>query len=104
MNSPTETVECVADRLWQLVPEIHWLYAILDGARDPIIVEKLCSLRPEFDSLYRGCAEQSLWEVAPYLVRLERGSEFEQWLLRECWGQSYGVFLTSTSDLTKLHR
>src|SRR5262245_27699117 len=104
MSSPIATVAPLCERLWHLVPDGHWLYAILDGARDPNIVEQLCAMRPEFDSLYRGRAEQTLWEVAPYLVRLERGREFERWLLGECWGKSCGVFLTSTADLTKLHR
>jgi pSer/pThr/pTyr-binding forkhead associated (FHA) protein len=94
----------VAERIVQLAPTGHWLYAILDASRDPVIIDKICTLRPEFDSLYRGRAEQTLWEVAPYLVRIEPGSEFCQWLFGEGWGKAWGIFAVSSADLAQMHR
>jgi pSer/pThr/pTyr-binding forkhead associated (FHA) protein len=104
MSSAIDTVESPVGRVWRLVPQGQWLYAILDAACEPAIVDKLCALRPEFDSLYRGRAEQTLWEVAPYLVRLEQDSEFCRWLFDEGWGKAWGVFAIATADLTQLHR
>jgi pSer/pThr/pTyr-binding forkhead associated (FHA) protein len=104
MSDAIEAVETVAQRVWRFVPPGHWLYAILDAAREPEIVNQLCALRPEFDSLYRGRAEQTLWEVAPYLVRLDEGSEFSEWLFKEGWGKAWGILALSSADLIQLHR
>jgi hypothetical protein len=38
-------------------------------------------------------------EVAPYLVRLEPGSKFAEWVLREGWGSHWGIFATGRGTL-----
>lgn len=81
-------------------------YAVLDGASIPDLLDHLYveQDRPEFVCLYRGELEPDIAEVAPYLVRLEQGTPFTDWLLTECWGKHFGVFMRSVVDLQTLRR
>lgn len=74
------------------------VYAVLDGASVPQLLRKLSECRAENWCLFPGDLEPDMAEVAPYLVRLERGSDVCQWLLRNGWGEHWGVFLTSQAD------
>ncbi len=70
------------------------LYAILDAARDPLILARLLDCKEEHQSLYEGPEGDKLSAYAPYLVALPRGSEFLEMIVRDGWGQSWGVYLT----------
>lgn len=78
------------------------LFVVLDGASVPNLPMQLYSLEPEFLCLYRGQLDPDLAEVAPYLVRLERDSDFTDWVLREGWGNHWGIFLGTSADLRTL--
>jgi hypothetical protein len=80
------------------------LFAVLDSAREPNIPVELRRKGAEFSSLYRGEPEESLSSVAPYLVRLDPKSELMRWLLTNCWGNSWGIFLVSSESLETLRR
>ena len=41
-------------------------------------------------------------EVAPYLVQLEPDTLFTEWLLREGWGNSWGIFARSDVGLREM--
>ncbi len=43
-------------------------------------------------------------EVAPYLVRLTKGSQDTRRLVDAAWGNAWGVFLQSKADLEPLRR
>lgn len=91
----------------QLLPEENdtQTYAILDGASIPELLDNLYGDEPpEFVCLYRGELEPDLAEVAPYLVQLEAGSPFTEWLLQNCWGKHWGIFATSAEDIETLRR
>ncbi len=62
------------------------VYAVLDGASIPILRDKLYEDEPEHVCLYAGDLEPDMEEVAPYLVRLDRGSRFWNWVIEEDWG------------------
>lgn len=81
-------------------------YAVLDGASIPDLLDHLYADqdRPEFVCLYRGEMEPDIAEVAPYLVRLERGTPFADWLLAECWPKHFGIFVRSLVELQTLRR
>jgi Domain of unknown function (DUF4123) len=81
-------------------------YAILDGAAAPGLLDQLYAegKRPEFVCLYRGELEPDIAEVAPYLVRLEPGTPFTDWLLMEGWGKSFGVYVRSVAAMDVLRR
>lgn len=73
----------------------RYTYAILDGASVPDLPQRLFDMGPRSMCLYRGELSPDLVQVAPYLVHLEPGSAFADWLFTECWGQNWGIFAQS---------
>lgn len=71
------------------------VYAVLDGAAIPDLLEKCEEHSVEPVCLYRGDLIPDLAKVAPYQVTLERDSPFARWLLREGWGRHWGIFAVS---------
>jgi hypothetical protein len=71
------------------------LFAILDAARDPLVLARLLQCEEEYRSLYEGPKAGQLVDVAPYLVALPAQTPFLETLVRDGWGQSWGVYLTS---------
>jgi hypothetical protein len=80
------------------------LYAILDAARDIRIMALLMQSKEEHQSLYEGVQGAKLSQVAPYLVRLDKGSLLLGSLLLEGWGKSWGIYLTCASELAEVRR
>lgn len=80
------------------------LYAVLDAARDPLVLARLLYSQAQYQSLYKGPAGDSLAQVAPYLVRLTADSPFLETLVAEGWGKSWGVYLTCNSEFAELRR
>ena len=80
------------------------VYAVLDGASIPGLQEKLEEEAPEFACLYAGELAPDMAEVAPYLVKLDPGSPFADWVLTEGWGQHWGVFAASAADMKSMRR
>ena len=78
------------------------IFAVLDGASAPGLVKHLYEQEPEYCCLYRGELEPDIASVAPYLVRLESGTEFTDLVLRDGWGAHWGVFIASTANLRTL--
>jgi hypothetical protein len=78
------------------------LYAILDGASVPELLDKLYEFGPKFECLYRGELAPDLAEVAPYLVVLEPRTQFAEWVIRSGWGQHWGVFVAASPDLAAM--
>jgi len=70
------------------------LFAILDAARDPIVHLRIYECQEQKQSLYEGPEAARLSFVAPYLISLPRRSPFLEQLVREGWGNSWGVYLT----------
>jgi hypothetical protein len=79
-------------------------FAVLDGASVPELLDRLDELHPEYECLYMGELKPDLAEVAPYLVRLEQGSEFSEWVVEQGWGKHWGVFALSQASLRELRR
>src|SRR5581483_2740190 len=94
--------EIVAGRTtFLLAPEVNVLamlersqplFAILDAARTPRVLELLAGAVERFECLYSGESAVHLAACAPYLVELPRKSRLLRKLVREGWGQSWGVF------------
>jgi pSer/pThr/pTyr-binding forkhead associated (FHA) protein len=81
------------------------LYAILDAARDPVILARLLlDCKEEYQSLYEGDEGVKLAAFAPYLVALPRGSTFLETIVRDGWGKSWGVFLTSDRPFREVRK
>jgi len=80
------------------------LFALLDAARDPKVLGILRNCDQQYQSLYEGDEGEELAEFAPYLVELPSRSALVQTLVREGWGKSWGIFLTSTSSFKEVRR
>lgn len=80
------------------------VFAVIDGAGMPDLLDALYRFKPQFHCLYRGELQPDIAEVAPYLVRLEEGSGFTTWLLLKGLGKPFGIFLASSSDLLSVRR
>lgn len=80
------------------------LYAVLDSARDPRILELLRESVEEHHSLYDGIEGETMAHVAPYLVRLPEGSRLLRALVREGWGRRWGFYLTSPQPFQSVRR
>ncbi|MFY0578728.1 DUF4123 domain-containing protein [Cystobacter fuscus] len=91
-------------RALQSLAEEAPLFAILDAARTPRILELLQESVEEYQSLYEGTQGQALAEVAPYLVSLPPQSRLLESLTLEGWMQNWGIYLTCPSPFLELRR
>jgi hypothetical protein len=80
------------------------VYAVLDGASIPDLLQALVNHQPDYECLYRGELAPDMAEVAPYLVRLEPDSDFTDWLVTKGWGNHWGVFAAADADLRAMRR
>ena len=90
--------------LFLLRRDFQPLYAVLDAARDIKILALLLKSNEEYQSLYEGPQGAKLAQVAPYLVRLKKESALLEKLVREGWGETWGVYLTCPSEFQELRR
>jgi hypothetical protein len=80
------------------------LFAILDAARDAKVLDVLRNSDQPYQSLYEGLKGEVLAQFAPYLVELSPQSALIETLVREAWGNSWGIFLTSTIGFKETRR
>ncbi len=86
----------------QLFSKVTRIYAVLDGASVSDLPMKLYEMKPPNFCLFTGELESDMEEVAPYLVRLYPKTPFTEWVLSECWGQHWGVFIHSRKTLNDM--
>lgn len=106
-RAPPETLEMSAPKvkaLEGLRAQEQPLFAALDAARDDRILELLRESVEEYRSLYEGPEGDAMAEVAPYLVSLPKDSRLLEALVREGWGQSWGIYLTCGLPFLELRR
>jgi len=77
---------------------------IVDAARDPQIFGLLLGSYLEYCCLYSGTLPKSLEAAAPYLVHLEFEDRRTRHLLKQSWGNSWGIFLSCDTRLQTLRR
>jgi hypothetical protein len=91
--------------LWPpAMPSRTQVWAILDGARDPKIFGTVDGTYLEKCCLYAGTLPWQLKMAAPYLVQLRKDDSFTRILLDQGWGNSWGVYLRSDTDLKSLRK
>jgi hypothetical protein len=102
--NPSATTESNAPALQEIVfgKNDTPIFALLDGASVPKLPQQLHQYKTEFCCLYPGQLKPDVAAVAPYLVRLEAGKEFTEFVLKEGWGAHWGVFGSSAADLRTL--
>jgi hypothetical protein len=100
-----ETVDKIRDLLWQDSEKYNDLqvYVILDAARDKNIFIGLMNSDEEYVCLYKGGKKaKELETCAPYLVKLEKYSPFAEWILKDGWGKSWGIFCRTDAPIQKV--
>jgi len=80
------------------------LYAVLDAARDPLVLARLLHCKEQYQSLYEGIPGQRLAAFAPYLVSLPSRSELLETVAREGWGKSWGIYFTSDKPFKEVRK
>jgi hypothetical protein len=80
------------------------LYAVLDAARAERVLWLLQESIDEHKNLYEGTEGRALDDVAPYLVRFQRGSSLLRRLLLGGWGDAWGVFFRSNEHPKEVRR
>ncbi|XXT23154.1 DUF4123 domain-containing protein [Sorangium sp. So ce429] len=87
-----------------LAREPTTLYALLDGARDRSISRRIRASELPSRSLYEGERGEELAPFGPYLIELPSAAQVVESWLREDWGNSHGVFLTSKESFAAVRR
>jgi hypothetical protein len=95
----------ILEALWfkELSPAYR-VWAVLDGARDKRVYSAVVGCYTDNCCLYSGDLPSDLKLAAPYLVSLDPEDRTTQYILRRGWGNSWGVFLRSTSRMETLRR
>lgn len=104
MTPTVDRAAAVAEALFAALSPGESLYALLDAARHHEIPLRLRTGGVHHDCLYEGPTAATLWFVAPYLARCERGSAFVSWLLEAGWGRSWGTFVATGGDSASLRQ
>ena len=103
----------IIERLWKEteVDPGNNIYAILDSARSDYIFPTIMDnqipnrcLYTGHELIYLGRMPRVLASVVPYIVRLKPKAPFARWLLKDGWGDNWGIFLSSKSSLDELLR
>jgi hypothetical protein len=79
-------------------------WVILDGARNERIYGAVYRTYHDKCCLYAGDLPWQLQMAAPYLVQLDREDESSMSLVRQAWGDSWGIFFRSSASLATLRR
>ncbi len=109
-NSATEAdrqrIEWLIEHMWgperPNEPPTSAIWTILDGARHQRVYESVRYSGMERVCLYAGALPRELAEAAPYLVRLSRKTLYAREVLTEAWGNSWGIFFSTSAPLEKL--
>jgi hypothetical protein len=97
MALTAQQIATIAGRLWP--DDECTTFALLDGAGIPDLPGKLQQAPDlEFECLYSGELEPGVADMAPYIARLEAGTEFAIWAMNG-WGQQRGIFAHVPRDV-----
>jgi hypothetical protein len=80
------------------------IFAVLDGAGTPGLLQQLADHEPEHICLYSGDLEPDMAEVAPYLVKLEPKAQFTDWVVEHGWGNNWGVFAETSENMQSMRK
>ena len=79
-----------------------YAYAIIDAAKIEELTTEMLIYEPENRILFEGKDAVELEEVAPYLLLLEKDTDFTNWVLKEVYGNDAAIFLQSSYDIETL--
>jgi len=95
----------IIEALWfKDLSRAYRVWAVLDGARDKRVYSAVVGCYTDNCCLYSGDLPSELKLAAPYLVSLDPEDRTTRYILRHAWGNSWGIFLRSTSSMETLRR
>lgn len=80
------------------------LYALLDAAREPTVIERLKASGEHHASLYDGEEGEQLSTFGPWLAKVSPDKPLLEELVRDGWGNSWGVYLTCGRPFAEIRR
>lgn len=80
------------------------VYAILDGASIKDLLFSLDEHEPDCFCLYSGTLPHDVEACAPYLIQLEKDSQFTQWILENGWGNHWGIFAVAPDKIKAMRK
>jgi hypothetical protein len=93
------------------IEEVLWpgenrrgVWMVADAARDRRIFPLLLACHLEYSCLYSGPLPPALEAVAPYLIQLDYEYRDTRTLIRQAWGNSWGIFLKSDVRMEHLRK
>jgi len=81
----------------------NFVFAVLDGAAIPDLLNQLNRFQADYICLYRGELEANMAAVAPYLVALTPDAEVTAWLL-SLIGNNPGVFARTKVPMREMRQ
>jgi len=81
-----------------------FLYCILDGATVLDLPQQLFKYDLPNFCLFGGDLESNLADVAPYIIRVPVEHEFTEWVLKEGFGDDWGIFVHARQCLIEMRR
>lgn len=95
----------ILEALWfKDLSRAYRVWAVLDGARDNRVYSAVVACYTDNCCLYSGDLPSELKLAAPYLVSLDPEDRTTQYILKRAWGNNWGIFLRSTSNMETLRR
>lgn len=80
------------------------LFALVDTAQNDRVLELLRTSGAQYESLYEGRQGEELARVAPYLVALSKTAPLLAALVKEGWGTSWSVYVTSLRSFQEVRK
>jgi len=71
------------------------IFAVVDTARDPAIIELLRKNGELVEELYTGPRGERLTSATPHIASVRRGSRLLRRLVRHGWGKGWGMYVLS---------
>ena len=94
----------MAELLEVLQSQSEPLFALVDAGRDPEVLTLLLSHDALARSLYEGESEARLGNSGPYLVELVEQPELLRALIRNGWGNSWGLYCSSSASFDEVRK
>lgn len=80
------------------------VFGIFDGASVPELPQQLYKTKAKNVCLFRGELEPDMASVAPYLVHLQPGGPFTNWILDDGFGKHRGIFLHTRRSMIEMRK
>lgn len=82
--------------------DVSVTYAVIDSAMDDDVYLKIQAEAPQQRILLDGEEAEAFEAAAPYLVQLNKGDKFTQWVFDEIYAHNAALFIKSTQDIDSL--